>query len=132
MNNKGIYIILIIFAVLAASSFTYYMMNPLVIDSISNMKELTVTQMEFTTLSDTDVIILLVRNSGKFSVTVDVVKINGEIQNKFTIDSIHGPTFEPGDSGTIIIEHDWITGTKYAVSVFDSDGTLVIGYSDIA
>ena len=96
------------------------------------MKELTVTQMEFTTLSDTDVIILLVRNSGKFSVTVDVAKINGEIQNKFTGDSIHGLTFQPGDSGTIIIEHDWITGTKYAVSVFDSDGTLVIGYSDIA
>jgi hypothetical protein len=136
MNKRdkiGIYILLTIYALLAASAFTYYMLNPLVIDSV-HTRELTVTQMEFTTLSDTNIIILYARNTGKFSATVTfaTVKINGDTQNKITGDSIHSLTIEPGDSGIIAIEHDWITGNKYAVNLFTPDGLLVGSYTDTA
>jgi len=136
MNKRdkiGIYILLTIYALLAASAFTYYMLNPLVIDSV-HTRELTVTQMEFTTLSDTNIIILYARNTGKFSATVTfaTVKINGDTQNKITGNSIHSLTIEPGDSGIIAIEHDWITGNKYAVNLFTPDGLLVGSYTDTA
>jgi hypothetical protein len=136
MNKRdkiGIYILLTIYALLAASAFTYYMLNPLVIDSV-HTRELTVTQMEFTTLSDTNIIILYARNTGKFSATVTfaTVKINGDTQNKITGDSIHSLIIEPGDSGMIAIEHDWITGNKYAVNLFTPDGLLVGSYTETA
>jgi len=88
MNNEidkrdkiDIYILLIIFAVLVASALTYYMLNPFVIDTMKT-KELCVTQMEFTTLSDSDIIILHVTNPETKPLTVAIVKINGETQNK--------------------------------------------------
>ena len=135
MNNeidkRDIYIQLIIFAVLAASAFTYYMLNPLVIDQMKT-KELLVTQMEFTTLSDSDIIILHVINPEINPLTVATVKINGETQNKITGNSIHGLTFEPDDLGTITVEHDWRTGNSYTVSMFTSDGHLLGSYTDTA
>jgi len=135
IDKKDIYLLLVIVigGVIGASAFTYYMLNPLVIDSV-HTKELTVTQMEFTTLSDTNIIILYARNTGKFSATVTfaTVKINGDTQNKITGDSIHSLTIEPGDSGTITIEYDWTTGNTYTVNLFTSDGSLVGYYTDTA
>ena len=135
MNKIDIYLLLVIVigGVIGASALIYYNPFALTIDSV-NTKELTVTQMEFTTLSDSDVIILYARNSGKFSVTVTfaTVKINGDTQNKITGDSIHSLIIEPGDSGMIAIEHEWITGNKYAVNLFTSDGQKVGYYTDTA
>ena len=130
MNKKGIYIFFLVYAVLAASAFTYYMLNPLTIRGPTRWPELTVTQMEFTTLSDSDVIIVHVTNTGPKTVTVAAVKINGDTQNKITGDSIHGLTFEPGDSGTITVEHDWTTENTYTARLFTSDGALVGSYTD--
>ena len=128
MNKKGIYILFLVYALLAASALTYYMLNPVIIDSV-HTKELTVTHVEFTTLNDSNIIVLYARNSGKFSVTVDAVKINDDL---ITGDSIHSLTIEPGDSGTITIEHDWITGNSYTVRLFTADGTLVSSRTDTA
>lgn len=138
MNNEidkrdkiGIYILLIICAVLAASAFTYYMLNPSTIVPMDT-KELVVTQMEFTTLSDSDIIILHVTNPETKPLTVATVKINGYTQNKITGDSIHGLTFEPGDLGTITIEQNWIAGNNYTVDLFTPDGHLLGSYTDTA
>ena len=138
MNNEidkrdkiDIYILLIIFAVLVASALTYYMLNPFVIDTMKT-KELCVTQMEFTTLSDSDIIILHVTNPETKPLTVATVKINGYTQNKITGDSIHGLTFEPGDLGTITIEQNWIVGNNYTVDLFTPDGHLLGSYTDTA
>jgi hypothetical protein len=128
MNKKGVYILFLVYAVLAASVFAYYMLNPVVIDSV-HTKELTVTHMEFTTSNDSDVIVLYARNSGKFSVTVDAAKINGDL---ITGDSIHSLTIEPNDSGTITIKHDWTTANTYTINMFTADGQMVSSYTDTA
>ena len=130
IDKKDIYILLVIVigSVIGASALIYYMSDPLTIVPL-NTKELTVTQMEFTTSSDSDIIILHVTSSGTSPVTVGVVRINGD---KITGDSIHGLTFEPGDSGTITIEHEWITGNSYTARLFASDGSLVGSYTDTA
>jgi hypothetical protein len=132
MNKKVIYIVLVAFIGAAIGAFTlsFWMMNQSRV--IMNTKELYITQMEFTTLSDSDVIILHFKNSGTLQVTVDAVKLNGDTQNKITGDSVHGLTFEPGDSGTITIEHDWTTGNSYTARLFTSDGTLVGSFQDTA
>ena len=130
MNKKGIYIVLIAYigAAIVASTLHFWMMNQSRV--IMNTKELYITQMEFTTLGDSDVIVLHFKNSGTLRVTVAAVKINGETQNKTTGDSIFGLTFEPGDLGTITVEHDWKTGNTYTARLFTSDGTLVGSYTD--
>jgi hypothetical protein len=134
MNKIDTYILLIIIAgVIGASALIYYMSPPLIIAGGANIRELTVTQMEFTTLNDSDIIILhVISTSMQRPVILAAVKINGDTQNKITIDSIHGLTFEPGDSGTITIEHDWTTGNDYTVDLFTSDGTLVGYHTDTA
>jgi hypothetical protein len=130
MNRIGIcFLLVVIGGAIGAIALIYYMSDPLTIVPM-NVKELTVTQMEFTTLSDSEVIVLHVTNSGTKPVTVAAVKINGDTQNKITGDTIHGLTFEPGDSGTITIEHDWTTGNNYTARLFTSDGTLVGSYTD--
>ena len=132
MNKLGIYIVLIVIGVaIGAIALIYY--NPFQMNiETMDIPELTVTQMEFTTLSDSDIIILHVTNTGIHPVTLAAVKINGDTQNKITVDSIHGLTFEPGDSRTFTIEHDWITGNSYTVSGFTSDGSMPMSITDTA
>ena len=130
MNKKGIYIICSIYAVLGASAFTYYILNPVKIGGHPGRGgELAVKQMEFTTLNDSDIIILHVTNSGVPAITVATIKINDDL---ITGEYIHSLTIEPGDSGTITVEHDWTPGNSYTVSLFTSSGTLVGGYRDTA
>ena len=132
MNKLGIFIVLIVFIGGAIGASVFYYKSALTIDMMDT-KELVVTQMEFTTLNDSDIIILHVTNPETKPLTVATVKINGYTQNKITGDSIHGLTFEPtGDLGTITIEHDWTTGNSYTASLFTSDGTLVGGYTETA
>ena len=131
MNKIGIYILLIVIGgAIGASVLNFWMMNESAVGM--NTKEMRITQMEFTTLGDSDIIILHVTNVGTLPVTVDLVKINRYRQNKITGDSIYGLTFESGDSGTITVEHDWTTGNNYTVNLFHSDGTLVGYYTDTA
>lgn len=138
MNNEidkrdkiGIYIVLIICAVIVASVFTYYMLSPSTIVPMET-KELVVTQMEFTTLSGSDNIILHVTNPETTPLTVAAVKINGYTQNKITGDFIHSLTFEPNDLGTITIEQNWIAGNNYTVDLYTPDGHLLGSYTDTA
>jgi len=86
---------------------------------------------DFTTLNDSNIVILHFINSGTKDVILATVKIDGETQNKITVDSIHGLTFQPGDSGTITIEHEWITGNNYTVNMFTSDN-MAGSYTDTA
>jgi hypothetical protein len=133
MNKIDTYILLIaIGTVIGASALIYYMHNDKIGGDPGRWPELTVTQMEFTTLSDSDIVILHVTSTCTPTVTVAVVKINGYTQNKITGDPIRGLTFETGESGTITVEHDWTTGNKYVVSLFIADGTMVGGYTDTA
>ena len=133
MNNKmDAYFLLIILGVaIGASALVCYMSGPLTIVPMET-KELVVTQMEFTTLNDSNIIILHVTNPETKPLTVATVKINGYTQNKITGDPIHGLTFEPADSGTIAIEQNWIAGNNYTASLFISDGTLVGSYTGTA
>jgi len=133
MQKLGTYIILIVIvALIGAITLIYnrqmFQMHIIPMDT----KELCVTQMEFTTLSDSDIIILHVTNPEPNPLTVAVVKINGYTQNKITGDSIHGLTFEPGDLGTITIEQNWIVGNNYTVDLFTPDGHLLGSYTDTA
>ena len=133
MNNKmdAYFLLLVISVGIGAIALIYY--NPFKFTKgMMPTRELCVTQMEFTTLSDSDIIILHVTNPEINPLTVVTVKINGETQNKITGNSIHGLTFEPGDLGTITVEHDWRTGNSYTVSMFTSDGHLLGSYTDIA
>ena len=131
MNKLGIYIVLIVICgVIGVSALNIWMMNESTV--IMNTKELQITQIEFTSLSDSDIIIVHVTNVGTTPVTVAAVKINGDTQNNITGDSIHGLTFAVTDSGTITTEQDWTTGNNYTVSLFTSDGTLVGYYTDTA
>jgi hypothetical protein len=133
MNNKmDAYFLLIVIGVAIGASVLISYMNNLTIVPMDT-KELVITQMEFTTLNDSDIIIILhVTYPDKYPVTVDIVKINGETQNKITGDPIYGLTFEPGDSGTITIEHDWTTGNNYTVNIFTPDGIRASSYTDTA
>jgi hypothetical protein len=132
MNNKmDVYFLLIVIGVAIGASVLISYMNNLTIVPMDT-KELVITQMEFTTLNDSDIIILHVTYPDKYPVTVDIVKINGETQNKITGDPIYGLTFEPGDSGTITIEHDWTTGNNYTVNIFTPDGIRASSYTDTA
>ena len=135
MNKIGIYCILLIVigGVIGVSALNFWMMKESAVGM--NFKELQITQMEFTTLGDSDIIIVHVTNLGNTPVTVTAVKINGDTQNNITGDSIHGLTFAVGDSGTITIEHDWTGGNNYTVKLFISDGreqSLLCYYTDTA
>ena len=133
MNNKmDAYFLLIVLGVaIGAIALIYY--EPFKWKKgMMPTRELCVTQMEFTTLSDSDIIILHVTNPETKPLTVATVKINGYTQNKITGDSIHGLTFEPGDLCTITIEQNWIAGNNYTVDLFTPDGHLLGSYTDTA
>ena len=131
MNKLGIFIVLIVFIGGAIGASVFYYKSALTIDMMDT-KELVVTQMEFTTLNASDIIILHVTNPETKPLTVATVKINGYTQNKITGDSIQGLTFEPGDLGPITIEYDWIAGNNYTVDLFTPDGHLLDHYTDTA
>ena len=126
------FFLILIGCLIGACALIYYYTTPLTIDSIGPIErayKLTVTQMEFTTLNNSDIIILHVTSLGTSPVTVDVVKINDD---KITKDSIHSLIIEPGDSGIIGIEYDWITGNSYTVNIFTPDGIRASSYTDTA
>jgi flagellin-like protein len=96
--------------------------------------ELTITHVDFT-IGDatTGRIFVNVTNSGTSSFTVKNIRVNGEIMD--LADWISGSsdnTVAPGDSETFTITHTVAAGSKYAVSLYDMDGTLVGAYTATA
>ena len=92
-------------------------------------KEVTVTQMTFAGIDGAadNTIDVAVTNTGTSSVTISLVKLNGATAtaNSLTVDA--------GDAGTITITAaDWDAGSKYLVSLFATDGTLVGSYTATA
>jgi len=96
-------------------------------------KELTVTDVTFTddgAIPPLAVSIdLAVTNSGTSSATVSIVKVNG-----VTIANPTGDlTLDAGDTGDIVIPYiTWTAGSKYSITLFATDGTLVGSYTDTA
>ena len=92
--------------------------------------ELTITEVEFTTAPDS--IVVYVTNTGTSSFTVRNIRVNGEIMDLADWSSGSSDTVAPGDSETFTITHDVVAGNKYAVSLYDIDGTLVGAYTATA
>ena len=93
--------------------------------------ELTITDVKFT-YGDaiTGRIFVNVTNSGTSSFTVKNMRVNGEISSSWLPDV--SATIEPGDSERFTITQAVFAGNKYAVSVYDMDGTLVGAYTATA
>ena len=90
--------------------------------------ELTITDMNFVGTTSTDKnITLSVSNTGTSSVTISIVKVNGATAS-FDGDT----TLVAGAPGTIAIPKNWTAGSKYSVSLFATDGTLVSSYTATA
>ena len=84
------------------------------------VSELTITDADFT--FDPGEIIVYVTNSGTSNFTVNRIRVNGEIESNW------GPqlaTISPGDLETFTITHEVKSGSKYAISLYDIDGTMI-------
>lgn len=84
--------------------------------------ELTITDVDFN-IGNPGSIVVHVTNSGTSSFTVKNVRVNGEIASTWS--SGTSDTVAPGASETFTITQAVAAGSKYAVSLYDIDGTLV-------
>jgi flagellin-like protein len=108
------------------------------------MGSLTIGFMETSELTITDVdfihgdaidgrIFVYVTNSGTSSFTVKNIRVNGEIKDLADWSSgSPDNTVAPGDPETFTITQTVEAGNKYAVSLYDMDGTLVGAYTATA
>jgi len=97
-------------------------------------KEITINELTFDTTVGAESIQVDLTNTGTSTVTISQVRVNG---NKIDPTSLTGDTnydftFEAGQSGSITISLAVVTGQKYSVSLFASDGTLMGSYTDTA
>jgi len=91
--------------------------------------ELTITELEFNYgNATTGSIVVHVTNSGTSSFTVKNIRVNGEIMDLADWLSGSSDTVAPGAPETFTITHTVKAGSKYAVSLYDIDGTLVGAY----
>jgi flagellin-like protein len=81
--------------------------------------ELTVNDMEFVT-GTPNTITLDLTNTGTSSVTISMLKVNGE-----TASFTGTATLDPAGTTTLTISEAWVAGNKYSVSLFATDGTLI-------
>ncbi|MGD9130246.1 MAG: hypothetical protein PVH73_01570 [Candidatus Bathyarchaeota archaeon] len=93
--------------------------------------ELTITEVRFTPGTPGSIVVY-VTNTGTSSFTVRNIRVNGEIMDLADWSSGSSDTVAPGDSETFTITHDVDAGSKYAVSLYDVDGTLVGAYTATA
>ena len=93
--------------------------------------ELTITDIDFT-LGDSSNgrIFVYTTNTGTASFTVTRIRVNGE--NIANWSSGTSNTIDAGNSETFTIIQEVTAGQKYAVSVYDYDGTLVGAYTATA
>jgi len=102
--------------------------------------ELTVTSVTFNDAALSETIAVDVTNSGTSTVTISMVKVNGNtiVAGDITEDPTLGSTFGPGESGTITVDYtDYATdgvvnGNKYSINFFANDGTLIGSFTDTA
>ena len=90
-----------------------------------------ITEVDFT-IGDasTGRIAIHVTNPGTSEVTIRRIRINGE--NEITWSSGTSDTVAPGNSETFTITQAVATGSKYAISLYDFDGTMVGSYTATA
>jgi flagellin-like protein len=92
-------------------------------------KELTVTELTFNDGGTVENITATVTNSGTSDLTVAQIKVNG-VTKSFDGSPV---TLTAGASDVdIVIVCDWTDGSKYSVSMFATDGTLVGSYTGTA
>jgi flagellin-like protein len=86
--------------------------------------ELTITDVDFT-IDDVEngQIIVYVTNSGTSNFTVNRIRVNGE--NASNWDPDNSETVAPGTSEIFRITQEVSAGNKYAVSLYDIDGTMI-------
>jgi len=94
-------------------------------------KELTITDVDFT-IGTPGCIAVNVVNSGTSSFTVNNIRVNGEIMDLADWSSGSSDTLAPGAPETFTITHTVVAGNKYAVSLYDMDGTLIGSYTATA
>ena len=93
--------------------------------------ELTITEVDFTNGdASTGRIAIQITNSGTSTFTVKRIRVNGE--NEITWSSGTSDTVAPGNSETFTITQAVATGSKYAISLYDFDGTMVGSYTATA
>jgi len=98
-------------------------------------KEVTITNIVFTDdgalplpLVSIDVSVI---NTGTGDVTISMINVNGETR-LFTDMPVTIPADDPDTPTTITIEYVWSAGSKYLVSLFATDGTMVSSFTATA
>jgi flagellin-like protein len=94
------------------------------------ISELTITGVDFTIGDPSGSIDVHVTNSGTSDFTVKNVRVNGKIASNWSYGT--SDTIAPGDSENFTITQPVAAGSKYAVSLYDIDGTLVGAYTATA
>ena len=84
--------------------------------------ELTITEVDFT-IGEPGSITVYVTNSGTSKFTVNRIRVNGE--NAITWSSGTSNTVTPAATETFTITQDVAVGSKYAVSLYDIDNTMI-------
>ncbi|MEJ2241184.1 MAG: hypothetical protein P8Y18_03455 [Candidatus Bathyarchaeota archaeon] len=86
--------------------------------------ELTITDVDFVVdNSENGQIIVFVTNSGTSKFTVNRIRVNGENANDWSFEN--SETVTPGTSEIFTITQEVSAGNKYAVSLYDIDGTMI-------
>jgi flagellin-like protein len=122
--------IILIAVTVAVSIAVAAWMGSLTLGFMEN-SELTITHIDFTHGNSTEGRIFVnVTNSGTSKFTVKNIRVNGEISSNWSFDV--SATIEPGESERFNITQAVAPGNKYAVSLYDMDGTLVGAYISTA
>jgi flagellin-like protein len=92
--------------------------------------ELTITNMAFDPATGTETITLSITNSGTSSVTISGIKVNGAtiaLTGTGAGTATGTLTYAAGASASdlVITLSDVVAGSKYAVNLFATDGTLI-------
>ena len=122
--------IILIAVTVAVSIAVAAWMGSLTIGFMAN-SELTITNVDFTEGTPGSIIVD-VTNTGTSSFTVRNIRVNGNNIDSSEWSSGTDDTVEPGNSETFTITHNVALGGKYAVSLYDIDGTLVGAYTATA
>ena len=85
--------------------------------------ELTITDVDFSSGTS---IMLYVTNTGTRAATVSSIKVNG-VTSSFTATSSN--TVASGGQETFTVSCSTILGSKYSITLFSSDGTLLTSYT---
>ena len=119
--------IILIAVTVAVSIAVAAWMGSLTLGFMASKNELTITSVDFT-LGDSENgrIVVHVTNPGTNPFTVRNVKVNSNLVSTWS--SGNSETVTPGTSETFTITYEVTVGTKYSISLFDMDGTLVGAY----